>query len=177
MGSLHSTTKSCGCLNRDNTISRNMAGATHRHTLNGKPTKAYQAWISMRTRCYSQKYCKYKNYGGRGIVVCDRWRDSFENFLSDMGEPPTKDHSLERMDNNGNYSPENCKWIPLAEQSRNRRNVRLITYGGETLTLTEWAKKLGMTKQSLEYRLNSGHWTLQDAFNTPVRKINTAMST
>ena len=110
-------TKSCGCLKKE------MIGLTnykHGHAGNSKTTKIYHAWEGMKARCYNKNYPKYDRWGGRGIKVCDRWLESFENFLADMGEPPGKEYSVDRKDNNGNYEPNNCRWATDDEQQQNR---------------------------------------------------------
>jgi hypothetical protein len=108
----------------------------------------------MRVRCSNPNVPNYAYYGGRGIKVCRRW-DKFENFLADMGERPAGT-SLDRIDNNGNYTPKNCRWATLIEQARNKRNNRLITFGEETLPLAAWAERIGISKQLLRQRLKYG---------------------
>ena len=110
-------------------------------------SRAYQAWSGMRTRCYNGNAKSYPYYGGRGIKVCQRWLESFEGFYADMGEADVG-MSLERIDVNGDYSPENCKWIPLAEQARNKRNVKLI----DGKTLPEIARESGVKYSTLHAR-------------------------
>jgi hypothetical protein len=116
----------------------------------------YRSWRGMKTRCLNTRDHMYPKYGGRGIGICDRWRDSFEAFLADMGPKPTPRHSIERIDNNGNYEPSNCRWATNTEQSRNRRNTRHITHEGETMCISAWAYKAGISVQTLHTRLRNG---------------------
>lgn len=109
--------KSCGCLKAE--LVRGLGARNRTHGVTG--TSIYLAWKSMITRCYYQKYSGYKNYGGRGITVCDRWRTSFENFLADVGQKPTAQHSLDRINNDGHYEPSNVRWATRTEQNRNTR--------------------------------------------------------
>lgn len=110
----------------------------------------------MRQRCQNPNDRTYKNYGGRGITVCDRWLESFENFYADMGPKPSPKHSIERKDNDGPYSPENCRWATRVEQGRNRRNNRRVTIGGETKCLSEWAVVAGVCYATMLSRTRRG---------------------
>ena len=128
---LRGLTKSCGC--------KTIAMRREKATVHGMShTKTHRAWVHMLDRCYRPSDCSFQNYGGRGICVCDRWRESFENFYADMGEPPTDNHSIDRIDNDGPYCKENCRWATRTEQVNNTRVNRLITIHGETKTLAQW---------------------------------------
>lgn len=111
----------------------------------------------MRRRCNRPGAARFADYGGRGITVCPRW-DSFAAFLADMGPAPSREHSIDRVDNSKGYSPENCRWATAAEQSRNTRRTRMITIGAETLCIADWAAKVGIDAMSFKSRLKRG-WT------------------
>ncbi len=117
----------------------------------GVVTPEYRSWLSMKTRCRNPKAPNFHLYGGRGIAVCKRWL-SFESFLADMGYRPPGT-SLDRVDNALGYFRENCRWSTAKEQASNRRNNRLITIGYETLTLTEWARRAGISDTAMLYRV------------------------
>lgn len=162
---LHSgRTQSCGCLRREMSAAR--LPPLPRHGLSDTPT--YGTYESMLTRCYNPHREGWKNYGGRGITVCDRWRASFENFLADMGERPAG-LTLERKDNDGPYSPENCIWATRSEQARNTRNTVWLNVGGERLTVSEAAREAGIKPVTLHSRLRLG-WDLTKALTTPPAK-------
>jgi hypothetical protein len=120
----------------------------------GQWAPEWTAWRNMKMRCYNPNDIGFGNYGGRGITVCDRWMNSFESFISDMGRKPSRGHSLDRIDNNGNYEPANCRWATRTEQGCNQRTNRLITIDGETHTLSEWARVRNISKEMLHGRLN-----------------------
>ena len=140
-------TVSCGCYNVE-VVSK----ANRTHGL--WQTRIYRIWKGMIQRCYNPKNTGYKHYGGRGITICQQWR-IFEQFYLDMRHPPDN-HFIERVDNNGPYSPDNCKWATRQEQVENRRNTKLFEYNGEQKTSPQWAKILGINKTTLYYRLNRG---------------------
>lgn len=140
-------TKSCGC--------KALEGRKTKH--GGANWPEYNVWKAMRRRCSSEKDKKYKDYGGRGISVCPRWNDSFASFIGDMGRRPSSRHTLERIDNNGNYSPENCRWATYAEQNINRRvTVRVDSPWGVT-TIPEAADRLGVPHETLRTRIRLGY--------------------
>lgn len=142
-----------------------MATSKGKRQHKGYKTAAYQSWIAMKKRCRYVKHPCYHRYGGRGITVCDRWIDSFENFLADMGPRP-EGMTLDRIDNDGNYEPGNCKWSTRAEQTLKRRCNRNIEYRGKTQTLKEWCDELGLKRPRINERLRRG-WSVKDAFERP----------
>lgn len=122
-----------------------------------KDLPEYRVWAGMKSRCSNQNDDNYPNYGGRGVTVCERWVQSFEDFLADMGPRPSMDHSLDRYpDNNGNYEPGNCRWATSKEQSNNRRSSRFIVVKGETMTVAEAAEKAGINYLTFIDRVNRG---------------------
>lgn len=146
-----------------------MAGhATHGHTLNQKPSLTYQSWRGMIQRCTNPKANAYHHYGGKGVTVCERWR-RFANFLADMGERPSKDHSIDRKVGSGNYDPTNCQWSTPLEQGRNTSRNRILTHEGQAMPLSAWAERAGITASTLWNRLSSG-WTVGDALTTPTKQ-------
>ena len=133
---------------------------------NIKRTSEYISWTNMKQRCFNPNHPRYLDWGGRGITVCDRWLN-FKNFLADMGTKPSPKHSIDRIDNNGDYSFENCRWATKAEQENNKRTNRLITIGSKTYTIAQWTKEMGFKQNVIYDRLNKG-WSEFDAVMTPV---------
>jgi hypothetical protein len=113
----------------------------------------YGAWKGIKRRCFNPKARNYRDYGGRGITMCQRWRDSFAAFFADVGPRPSADHSVERVNNDGHYEPDNVRWATQAEQSRNRRNNRFVEALGERLTVTDWCARLGVCDKTLLNRI------------------------
>ena len=132
-------------------------------------TPEYETWCRIKRRCKDIKYHSYSYYGGRGIKVCEQWISSFETFFKNMGQRPSPKHSIERIDNNGNYEPSNCTWATIFEQTRNRRKNKLFTLNGKTLCQTDWSYLLGGNK-SLVYDRLKGGWPISKALSTPVIK-------
>ena len=145
---------------------RGTNGMTDRKDKYGR-TKSYRAWRMMMTRCYNPNHESWPLYGGRGIRVCDSWKNSFHAFLADMGHPPSDDHSLDRYPNmNGHYEPGNVRWATAKEQSRNRRSNRLLTCWGRTKTMVEWAEEIGLSCEGIAARIGRG-WPLERTLATP----------
>lgn len=135
-------------------------------TTHGKTeTPECVTWHSIIGRCYRPKATGYARYGGRGITVCKRWRTSVANFIADMGPRPSSRHSIERIDNNGNYEPDNCLWATPEQQARNKRNNRMLTFQGRTMCLTAWAEAIGIAATTLQGRLQRG-WSVKRALTT-----------
>jgi hypothetical protein len=158
-------TKSCGCLLTDWLIDT--------FTRHGDvESTEYRTWVNIKSRCYNTKNRSYPDYGGRGIRICDRWNDptnGYNNFLEDMGRRPLECDSIDRVDVNGNYTPDNCRWATSEEQSRNKRNSRNITGLGRTQVLSAWAKECNIHPETLRDRLDSG-MTLEEAIRHPKGK-------
>lgn len=149
--------KSCGCYRKTQLSIRSIT-----HGLS--KTKEYAIWRSMKDRCYNPKVKRFPNYGGRGITVCDRWLNSFENFLEDMGRRPSINHSIERNENNGNYEPSNCRWATRLEQANNKTNNVSISFNGKTLNLSQWAREINVPVSRIETRFKK-NWDLKDVLN------------
>jgi hypothetical protein len=128
----------------------------------------YDTWHAMIRRCHNPAADNYGRYGGRGITVCQAWRDSFDAFLADLPPRPTPEHSLERIDNNGPYEPGNVRWATPREQARNRRDNHYLTARGRTLLIEEWAEVTGIPKSTLHNRIKAG-WTDEQVVDTPPR--------
>lgn len=146
--------KSCGCLSRP-------------HGLSLSPE--HGVWTHMKRRCYAKHHKTYANYGGRGITICERWlrpRQGFKNFYADMGPRPSPKHEIDRVDNNGPYAPENCRWVLRKANSRNRRTNRLLAYAGRTLCVAEWCEITGLRPGTLYSRIYHG-WSLARALSEP----------
>lgn len=145
--------QSCRCWNAERV---KQACTTHGHLVGGKKTATYRAWNDMLARCKNPNNKRYPNYGGRGIRACKRW-EQFEHFLADMGERP-QGLTLDRRNNNGNYTPSNCRWATRTEQNRNQRRNRMLTHNGETKCLAEWVEVVGVPRSTLRRRIQSRGW-------------------
>ena len=132
---------------------------------NKNRTPEYTCWNHLFDRCDNPNNPQYRDYGGRGIDICDRWRKSFVNFFADMGPRPSPKYEIDRIDNNGNYEPNNCRWVTRHQQARNRSDNRMFTHDGLTLCITDWAERVGMSHGGMSYRLK--HWPLEKALTIP----------
>jgi len=146
---INQTRISCGCTKKKN-IKRDMP--------------EYNAWCGMKARCFNKNHPRYDRYGGRGITVCERWKNSFDNFLEDMGAKPDKSYSLDRIDVNGDYCKENCRWANDKTQANNTTKNIYIEYKGKLKTVSEWAEIYGISAKTITWRYNAG-WELDDVFN------------
>lgn len=155
--------KSCGCLKRENTIK---IFTTHNKT----HTKIYNTYNNMKQRCYNKKSPKYKYYGGRGITICEEWKNDFEKFYNWSVNNGYKENlTIDRINVNGDYEPNNCRWVTQKTQSVNKRNNRFITYDGQTLTIKEWSEKLNIPYTRITTRLYRGV-PISELFEPPERK-------
>ncbi len=143
---------------------RYIKGHNGRTTHGRSRTSEYNTWRAMIIRCELPCHREYSRYGGRGIAVCPEWRSSFSKFLADVGHRPSGEHTIDRKDNNGPYSPENCRWATRKEQQRNRSNNCLLTHLGFTMTASEWAEKIGISRTTICQRLKRG-WTVVDTLS------------
>ena len=158
-------TQSCGCLQREITRRRVLKHG-QRHS------RLYRIWCDMKTRCYSPNRKIFKYYGGRGIIVCDEWKNDFQTFYDwATANGYHDDLTIDRIDVNGNYCPENCRWITMKEQCNNRTSNHLLTYNGRTMTIAEWSEETNISSRTIEQRLNRHGWSVDRALTTPVRPL------
>lgn len=143
-----------------------MGERSAKHRLVG--TKVYRAWSHMKDRCQNPLNPEYRNYGGRGISVCDEWKHDFEKFLSHIGNPPSPAHQLDRIDNDAGYCPGNVRWASPSENSRNTRKTLVLEYAGRRWSYSELSESCGISKGALKSRIKRG-WSVQDAVTTSVR--------
>lgn len=155
-------TLSCGCYRNERVGETNSTHGATKVGANPDLLEMYRIFSNMWSRCTNSSAKNYRDYGGRGINVCSRW-ESFEVFLSDMGERPTKEHSIDRVDNNKGYSPENCRWATWVQQANNKRNNLTVEYQGRTVTVKQLARRLGINYYSLRARITRFGWSVEDA--------------
>lgn len=160
-------TKSCGCLRKEVSAERLRKKIT-KHGMFG--TRIYNIWDGMKARCYNKNHVAYKNYGGRGITICDEWLNSFKSFYSWSILNGYKENlTIDRIDNNGNYEPSNCRWATAFEQAQNRRNIIFVTIGGETKSISEWSKETGLSNQCINSRIKAG-WPEEKLLIAPKKR-------
>jgi len=144
------------------------AQASIKHGLSNTPE--FRTWAEIKIRCYNIKSTSYERYGARGITMCDRWINSFENFLCDMGRKPSRYHSIDRINNNGDYSPQNCRWASPIEQANNKSNNVVIEHNGIKDTIPGWCRRTGLTYASLRHRILIAKWDIEKALTTKMKK-------
>ena len=155
-------TVSCGCLNRENIIKRS---TTHNNT----HTRLYETWKFMKKRCCNSKAIGYHNYGGRGITVCKEWLEFKPFYDWAINNGYTDELTIDRINVNGNYEPQNCRWITRKEQCFNRRNNHFLTFNGKTQTMKEWSIETGLHYDCIRCRINRYGWSTEKALTTPVK--------
>ena len=141
----------------------------HGEARNGKWTPEYRAWLGMKGRCHTPTNPKFRDYGARGICVCDEWMNNYQSFLSHVGRRPSSSHSLGRIDNDRGYEPGNVRWETAQQQSRNRRTAIMLTVNGRTMCVAEWARETGVCEGTLLFRVRSG-WSDEEVIGKPVPK-------
>ncbi|MGI9492282.1 MAG: hypothetical protein ACR2QF_07795 [Geminicoccaceae bacterium] len=159
--------KSCGCLRSENIkkiAKKNQIHGGHKHPL-------YGIWRSIISRCTNPNNEAYDNYGGRGVNICDRWRNDFYAFVSDMGPKPSRNHSIERGDNDGPYAPWNCKWATKKTQARNKRNNIVVKWEGQAMILKDAAELAGIPYKTAWKRINQYGWSAEKALSTSIRTL------
>lgn len=162
---LNGSTQSCGCLGIERRGKANSLRSTHGESHKNKSPE-YRTWLHIKYRCYNRKSNRFKIYGGRGIKVCKKWINSYESFLKDVGRRPSNNHSIERINVNGNYEPSNVKWATKKEQARNTRNTRWMSVGGIDKTFMEWCEIYKINPGTVNERIKRG-WTLDENLFKP----------
>lgn len=158
-------TKSCGCYNLDVATNRIVALNT---VHGGSHSRLFRIWSGMKTRCYNKHATNYKDYGGRGITMCSEWAANFAPFRLWALENGYADNlSIDRIDNNRGYSPDNCRWASAKQQNNNRRSNTKVEYNGEIHSVSEWAEIIGIASDTLLHRLNCGRFSIEQALTLP----------
>ena len=156
-------THSCGCLNREITSER---FSTHRQS----ESRLHETWSGMKKRCYNPNSKSFSDYGGRGIEVCEEWKDDFQSFYKwAMANGYADDLTIDRIDVNGNYSPENCRWVDKLTQANNCRTNHYLTFNGKTQSIAEWARELGVSDSLIRQRIVTLGWSIEKALTEPSR--------
>lgn len=160
-------TRSCGCLQRERAAEAN---TKHGMAQQGSPHPVYDIWYTMLRRCENPNNSAYKYYGGRGIAVCEEWHDVQVFIDWALANGWKRGLTIDRIDNDGNYEPSNCRWATPKEQARNRRSNHLIAFNGKTQCLTDWAEETGVKWQTLVSRIDTLHWPIERALTEPVNE-------
>lgn len=162
---INGQTKSCGCISREKVKARN--------TKHGKRhTRLYRIWLCMKNRCSNDKDKYWKSYGGKGVNVCESWKNNFMNFYEwSINNGYSDDLTLDRINVNGMYCPDNCRWSTSKEQQNNKSNNHYITYNGETKTMMQWSEELNIKYSTLRARINTYKWSVEKALSKPVRSL------
>lgn len=156
-------TRSCGCM-------KDLLG--QRSVKHGMTeTVEFKIWTGILTRCLNPNSRAFDRYGGNGVTVCDRWREDFSAFLADMGLRPSTQHSIDRIDNSGNYEPSNCRWATRKEQANNKTANVVLTFNGKTMTAAQWSECSGISRQAIYQRIKAG-WTHARTLTTPQRRVS-----
>lgn|SRR5208337_4265 len=164
--------RSCGCLNKDTQRARmRKMNAKHGNASRHATSPEYRIWTGVKSRCSYEGNTVFKYYGGRGITVCDKWKDSFEAFMRDMGPRPSRKHSIERKDPNGNYEAGNCYWATRDTQMRNKRNNVVFTINNETMCLKDWATRYGVNYKSLHHQVHKRGGSIEAALQAARKEV------
>ena len=159
-------TKSCGCYRSELVSARNF-----KHGRGTAKNKTYNTWIHLKHRCFNSNDKQFCDYGGRGISVCDEWRNDFKTFYDwSMSHGYNDTLTIDRIDVNGNYEPSNCRWVTMKEQCRNKRNNRLLTFNGKTQCIVDWSNDLQIDRRTITKRIDVLGWTVEKALSTPVNR-------
>lgn len=134
-----------------------------------KITKEYRAWLAIKQRCTNKKHPRFKDYGKRGITICDVWANSYKSFLEDMGRAPSIKHTIDRINNDGNYEPGNCRWATYLEQNLNKSSNRTIIFNGKPTLLIELCKSLNLNYRAVYHRIYTHGWPVEKAFSKSIR--------
>lgn len=157
--------KSCGCFRIEISSKINLS---HGQSKVNNRSKEYSVWLNMRNRCYNASTPSFSRYGALGITVCDQWKNSFENFFSDMGTCPVG-YSIDRIDSSGNYEPLNCRWADIKTQANNRKSVKLLTFNNKTQSVAQWCEELNLNKRTIRARIYEYGWDIEKALTTPIK--------
>lgn len=161
---LNNQIKTCGCLNKGYKYG-------DKHNLSRKYSKIYSIWNTMKHRCLNPNFSKYKNYGHRGISICDEWKDNFPNFLNwSLNNGYQENLTLDRVDVNGNYEPSNCRWVSQKDQQRNRTNTIYVFFKEQSKPLIQWCEELNLPYTTMKSRINVLKWDVEKAFTTPIKQ-------